>query len=75
MTTGPVRSADWVAYHARSRPDVTAVVDLATGRRLTYPQLDERAERLATALSHHFGVGAGDRVSIYSQNNSNIFEL
>jgi fatty-acyl-CoA synthase len=75
MTTRPVRSPDWLAYHARIRPDVTALIDLATNRRFSYRQLNERAERLAAALSHHFGVTAGDRVAIYSQNNSNIFEV
>ena len=75
MTTRPVRSPDSLAYHARSRPDVTAVIDLGTRRRFNYEQLNERAERLATGLSHHFGVTAGDRVAIYSQNNSNTFEV
>lgn len=70
-----VRSPDWLAYHARSRPDHLAVVDLGTGRRFTYAQFNSRAERLATALANDFGIGPDDRVAMYSQNNSNMFEV
>src|SRR5207249_2442875 len=75
MSAQGVRSPDWPRYHARGRPNATAVVDLGTGRRFTYAELNERAERLATALSRDFGIAGGDRVAIYSQNNSNIFEV
>ena len=70
-----VRAPDWIAYHARSQPDTTAIVDLGSGRRFTYAELHARAERLAAALAHEFGIEAGDRVAIYSQNTSNIFEV
>jgi fatty-acyl-CoA synthase len=75
MTRRAVRSPDWLAYHARGRPRVTAVVDLGTARSFTYEAMNERAERLATALFRQFGVGTGDRVAIYSENNSNAFEV
>src|SRR6185436_18723570 len=67
MTAVGVRSPDWLAYHARCRPDSLAVVDLGTDRRFTYAELNDRAERLATVLSADFGIAAGDRVAIYSQ--------
>jgi fatty-acyl-CoA synthase len=75
MTRAGVRSPDWLAYHARSRPDALAVVDLGTERRFTYAELNDRAERLATVLSADFGIAAGDRVAIYSQNTTNTFEV
>ena len=75
MTTPAVRSPDWIAHHARYRPDVLAMVDLGTDRKFTYAQLHDRSERLAGALSRRFGIGAGDRVSILSQNNTNCFEV
>ena len=75
MAEAGVRSPDWLAYHARSTPDTVAVVDLGTGRRFTYAELNDRAERLATVLSVDFGIGAGDRVAIYSQNTTNTFEV
>ena len=70
-----VHSPDWLAYHARSRPTATAVIDVASGRRFTYADFNDRAERLAAALATDFGVGAGDLVAIYSQNTSNMFEV
>jgi fatty-acyl-CoA synthase len=69
------KSFDWLAHHARVRPHKTAVVDLATDRRFTYRELDRRAGALATLLHRHFGVSNGDRVAVYSQNNSNMFEV
>ncbi len=75
MTAGDVRSPDWLAHHARCRPNTPAVIDLGTNRRFTYAELDDRVERLATVLSADFGVAAGDRVAIYSQNTTNIFEV
>ncbi len=47
---------------AGRRPGQPAVVD-ATGRSLTYAELDERANRVARALRSE-GVGPGDRVAV-----------
>ena len=74
MTAVP-HSPDWIAHHARSHGDTLAVVDLGTGRRFTYAELHERVDRLAAALADTYGVTAGDRVAIYTQNNSNVFEV
>src|SRR5215203_5144157 len=61
MTTGiPVE--DWIAHHARFAPRSEAAHDLASGRRFTYAQFDDRISRAALWLSHTFGVGQGDRV-------------
>jgi acyl-CoA synthetase (AMP-forming)/AMP-acid ligase II len=58
--------------HARSRPGRLAVVD---GRvRLTYAELDRRAERMAGALAAR-GVDAGDRVVWLGQNSWRVLEL
>ncbi|UBU15479.1 AMP-binding protein [Nonomuraea gerenzanensis] len=64
--------SDVLADHARSRPQVTAVVDGEI--RLTYPELDERVSRLAAALDG-LGVSAGDRVLWLGQNASAVLEL
>ncbi|MFB9472112.1 AMP-binding protein [Nonomuraea salmonea] len=64
--------SDALAEHARSRPQVTAVVDGEV--RLTYPELDERVSRLAAALDG-LGVGAGDRVVWLGQNAYAVLEL
>lgn len=58
--------------HARSRPRSVAVVDGAT--RLTYPELDQRVDRLAAALAG-LGVAPGDRVLWIGQNSFRVLEL
>ena len=73
--TRAVNSPDWLRRHARSRPGALAVVDVGSDRRFTYEEFDQRAERLAGSMHADFGIQAGDRVAIYSQNTSNIFEV
>ncbi|MEU4228382.1 AMP-binding protein [Nonomuraea sp. NPDC026600] len=64
--------SDVLAEHARSRPQVTAVVDGETRR--TYPELDARVSRLADALATA-GVAAGERVLWLGQNSHAVLEL
>ncbi|MEU0570498.1 AMP-binding protein [Nonomuraea sp. NPDC005983] len=64
--------SDVLAEHARSRPQVTAVVD--GDLRLTYPELDARVTRLAGALAAR-GVTAGERVLWLGQNAHAVLEL
>ncbi len=65
---------DWSAYHADVRPETVAIVDLHTGRELTYGMLDERAICLASWLQQK-EVSKGDRVAILAPNGPEIFEL
>ncbi|MFD1546758.1 AMP-binding protein [Nonomuraea guangzhouensis] len=64
--------SDVLAEHARSRPQVTAVVDGEV--RLTYPELDARVSRLADALATA-GVAPGERVLWLGQNSHAVLEL
>ncbi|MFD1937397.1 AMP-binding protein [Nonomuraea mangrovi] len=64
--------SDVLAEHARSRPQVTAVVDGEV--RLSYPELDARVTRLARALKGR-GVTAGERVLWLGQNSHAVLEL
>lgn len=71
----PVRSlsfGDLIREHRRSYPDGIALVDGDT--RLTWPELDERTNRLAGALSAT-GVGPGDRILWLGQNSFRVWEL
>ena len=54
-------------HTARSHPDREAVVDVPTGRRWTYAQLDENVDRLAAGLLQ-LGIDKADRVAIWSPN-------
>jgi acyl-CoA synthetase (AMP-forming)/AMP-acid ligase II len=63
--------ADVSREHRRSYPDRPAVVDGAT--RLTWPQFDDRVNRLANALTAE-GLGSGDVVLWMGQNSYRILE-
>ena len=52
---------------ADRQPDHEALVDVPTGRRWTYRQLDDGVDQLASGLLRA-GVGRGDRVGIWSPN-------
>jgi fatty-acyl-CoA synthase len=67
------------AYLLRDRaaltPDREALLELATGRRTTYAELDARANRAAHLLRARFGVRAGDRVAVLAHNSTAFVEL
>src|SRR5438270_12511054 len=65
---------DWIAHHAEVRGDKTALVDLATQRRLTYRAFDERIDRLATHLAA-LGAKRGERVAVLAPNTTDILEV
>jgi fatty-acyl-CoA synthase len=65
---------DWIAHHAGVRGDRTALVDLATLRRLSYRTLDERIDRLASHLAG-LGVKRGERVAVLAPNTTDILEV
>ena len=64
---------DWIAHHAEVRGDRTAAIDLATQRRFTYAQFDERIDRLASYLAG-LGVKKGERVAVLAANTTDILE-
>ncbi|WP_033318305.1 AMP-binding protein [Streptomyces yerevanensis] len=63
---------DLIREHRHSYPDAVALVDGEV--RLTWPELDERTNRLADALTGA-GVGPGDRILWLGQNSFRIWEL
>ncbi|GLQ23060.1 acid--CoA ligase [Algimonas ampicilliniresistens] len=65
---------DWIEYHASTKPDARAMVDLASGRIYSYGQMHERVARAAGMLKAH-GIKPGDRVAFLCLNTTDIMEL
>ena len=66
---------DYLARHARQFPDKTALVDLHSGRRVSYGKLDERAGRFAEFIRERWGVRPGDRVAVLAHSSSDYVEM
>ena len=64
---------DLIARRSELTGDSVALEELATGRSLTYAELDERSAR-AASLFEALGVGEGDRVAILCRNRLAFFE-
>ena len=63
------------AKAARLNPQGEALIDVHSGRRVTYGVLDERVRRLANALIDNLGCRQGDRVAILSRNSIEFMEI
>ncbi len=72
MAVRRISFGDILREHRRSYPGRVALVD--GGRRLTWPELDDRVNRLANAL-RTAGVGPGDRILWLGQNSFRVYEL
>ena len=66
---------DWLLKQANNHPNKTALVDLATNRRFTYRQFNERASRFGEFLRDRWGIRMGDRVAVLAHNSSDYFEM
>lgn len=63
----------YLAKRAHLNPNVEAVVDVATDRRFTFREVDDRANAIADALLAR-GIKKGDRVGILMMNSVEFFE-
>ena len=63
----------FLGKRAHLNPDMEAVVDIGTGRRLNYRDIDLRANKVANAMRAR-GVRKGDRVAILMMNGVEYFE-
>ncbi|GIX29756.1 MAG: ligase [Porticoccaceae bacterium] len=63
------------AKHARLTPHKEALIDVASGRRITFGELDERIRRLANGLTGTLGLRKGDRVAVLSKNSIEYMEV
>jgi fatty-acyl-CoA synthase len=69
-----MHAADLLTHRSRLTPNREALLELETGRRFTYADLDARACRLANFMAG-LGVRAGDRVSILAHNSVVYLDL
>ena len=70
-----MHAADLLSKRAHLTPDREALLELATGQRYTYAQLNARTNRLANFLQGKLGVQKGDRVSILAHNSVAYIDL
>jgi fatty-acyl-CoA synthase len=70
-----MHAADLLSKRADLTPERIAIVELETGTRFTYGELNERANRLANFMHAELGVRAGDRVSILAKNSIVYIDL
>ena len=61
-------SGDVLGERARLSPEKVALVEVATGRRFTYAELDGRAKAAARVLTEGLGLGKGDRLALLAGN-------
>ncbi len=66
---------DWLCRRRLYSPDRIAVVDAASGERLSYRELNRRACALATWLLSGAGIKSGDRVACVSTNRLEYIDL
>ena len=65
--------AQFLAKRAELNPRLEALVDVATGQRFTYAEINDRANRMAHALAG-LGVRKGDRVATLLMNSPEFVE-
>ena len=63
-----------IGFYAKMAPDRAAIVDSASGERLSYRQLDERSAQFARYLVAN-GVRRGDTVALFMENNLRFMEI
>lgn len=68
-------ASEWLCHRAHLTPGREALLDAGTGRCLTYRQLADRSEALATALRHQYGLRRYDRVATLTLNCVEWVEL
>lgn len=61
-------------HWATLKPKTPAVIDAASGERLTWQQLNEQSNKVAQLLSQ-LGLGVGDHVSIFMENTLDFFPI
>jgi fatty-acyl-CoA synthase len=59
---------EWLARREALTPEQIGLIDAESGLRLTYRDLNRRAQALAALLSEHYGVQPGERLAVLAAN-------
>ncbi len=70
-----MHAGDLLTHRARMTPDAEALLELHTGRRYGYRELNERACGAANFLRERIGIRAGDRVAVLAHNGVACLDL
>src|SRR5438270_12738170 len=74
MSTGEAPIRLYPGTHARNHPDKAAYIMGATGRTVTYKELDDRSNQLAQLL-YQRGLRRGDGMALCMENNDTYFPV
>ena len=66
---------DWLTKREELTPHKVAVIDVTTGVRLTYRELNHRARCLAAFLAEELGLQKGDRIAVLAHNRLEFLDL
>ena len=66
---------DWAGRRAALTPHREALYDADSGTRLTFADVDERADRVATWLRDEAGLGKGDPICLITRNRPEALDL
>ena len=69
-----IAAFDVISHFTKFSPEKWATIDLASGRRRTYPELNDRVGRVAAMLKDR-GIEKGDRVAFLALNSTDIIDL
>ena len=69
-----VNQFDYLSKRNVYSPDAEALVDVETGKRYTYGEFNERANKVANFLQQKVGFEKGDRLCILAQNSLEYWE-
>ncbi|TFF92797.1 long-chain fatty acid--CoA ligase, partial [Candidatus Thorarchaeota archaeon] len=69
-----VNQFDYLSKRNVFSPDAEALVDVASARRYTYAQFNERANQVANFLQQEIGFKKGDRLCVLAQNSLEYWE-
>ena len=70
-----MKASDWLARRSQLSPDKIALIDAASGHKISYRCWNQQCNRTANYLQKKFGVGKGDLVAVLAGNSIEYLDL